>query len=605
MTKEEIGRQVNYLRNKKNIRLDKLCLGVCSPISLVRLEGGERLPDCFALERIMERVGKSINKMELAVDEESYEIYYMREVIEEELEAERYEEAAEGICYYESMKIAEQALHKQYICRVKAILAQEYHTDVRESCLFAEQAVLCTLPEFRIERLEDYILGEEEMIMVLMWVEQKIRLGEFDIALYGTKILDYIRRTFDDDEALANLYGKVAWIFMKELVKEERVIEAAGIGIRAMDILTANGLLLHLPQILELLLYCYKKTDRKAYEELKVERDSLKWVYETYGKEYGLERICLWKSGRRREIYLISEVIKQERRLLNKSQEKIADELDMDQKTISRLETGRYKPKRGTFQKLKEYLEIDRELCSTCLAVEDFELLEWEREIARKIFYFKYDEAERLYCRLKARLDLRKNENRQYCMYLDALFAGRKGELTKEELLRQYENAFAVTRKNCRLENLHEVVLNRIETGIMNSMAIIYGKMGQKAKEIYILEKILQGFENSKVDLKYHYSSVALIYINLAGRYEEEDQFDQAAKMYDRAICFSLSCERGDIAGRCLMESTYNEERKNGDKEACKVIYRQVYQLLKLMKMESTQKNLERYYMEDYKEDIV
>lgn len=47
MTKEEIGRQVNYLRNKKNMELEKLCLGVCSPISLARLEGGERLPACF------------------------------------------------------------------------------------------------------------------------------------------------------------------------------------------------------------------------------------------------------------------------------------------------------------------------------------------------------------------------------------------------------------------------------------------------------------------------------------------------------------------------------------------------------------------------------
>lgn len=605
MTKEEIGRQVNYLRNKKNIELEKLCLGVCSLVSLTRLEGGERLPDCFVLERIMERVGKSANKIELAADEEDYEIYYLREVIEMELEAERYEEAAGGVCYYESLKIAGQALHKQYICQVKAILAQEYHADAWKSCRYAEEAVLCTLPAFRIERLEDYILGEEEMNMVLIWVEQKIRLGEFEIALYGTKILDYIRRTFDDDEVLANLYGKVAWIFMKELIKEEKVIEAAGIGIQAVDVLTANGLLLNLPQLLELLLSCYEKVDRRAYEELKAERDSLKWVYETYGKTYGTERVILWKSYRRREIYLISEVIKQERRLLSKSQEKIANELDMDQKTISRIETGRYKPKRGTFQKLKEYFGIDRELCSTCLAVEDFELLEWEREVARKIFYRKYDEAEQLYCRLKARLDLGKNENRQYCLYMDAMFAEKKGKITKEELLRQYEKAFAVTRENCRLEDLHEVVLNRIETGIMNCIAIIYGKLGQKKKEIYILEQILQGFEYSRVDLKYHYTSVALIYANLAGNYEEDNQFDKAADLYDRAIRFSLNCERGDMVGKCLMECIYNEERRSENKEACKVDYRQAYQLLKLMKMESTQQSLERYYMEDYKESIV
>ncbi|MDE6606886.1 MAG: helix-turn-helix domain-containing protein [Lachnospiraceae bacterium] len=604
MTKEEIGRQVNYLRNKKNIELEKLCLGVCSSISLARLEGGERLPDCFVLERIMERVRKSANKIELATDEEAYEIYYLREMIEMELEAEKYEEAAEGACYYESLKIAGQALHKQYIYQVKAILAQEYHADVWESCRYAEEAVLCTLPAFRIECLEDYILGEEEMNMVLMWVEQKIRLGEFATALYGTKILDYIRKMFDDDEVLANLYGKAAWIFMKELIKEEKVIEAAGIEIRAVDVLTANGLLLNLPQLLELLLSCYEKVDRRAYEELKAERDSLKWVYETYGKTYGTERVKLWKSYRRREIYLISEVIKQERRLLNKSQEKIANELDMDQKTISRIETGRYKPKRGTFQKLKEYLGIDRELCSTCLAVEDFELLEWEREVARKIFYRKYGEAEQLYCQLKARLDLWKNENRQYCLYMDAMFAEINGKITKEELLNQCEKAFAVTRRNCGMKDLSMIVLNRNETVIMNYIAKIYGQMGRKEKEIYILEQMLQGFENSKVDLGYHYASVSLIYQHLAGKYEENNQFDEAKSIYKRGILFCLRCERGDMLGKLIMENIYTEERENGEKEACKNYYRQAYQLLKLMRMESVQKNLEKYYLEAYRENI-
>jgi len=604
MTKEEIGRQINYLRYKKNIGLEKLCLGICSPVSLARLEGGERLPDYFVLERMIERVGKSVNKMEFAADEEVYEIYYLREVIEMDLEAERYGDVAEGIRYYEELQIAGHNLHKQYIYKMKAIL-EEYHLNEQESCRCLEEAVCCTLPAFRIERLKDYLFGEEEMTLLLMWLEKRIRLGEIDLTLYGDKILDYIRRTFDDEEVLANLYGKAAWIFMRELVRKEKVIEAAGIGIRAVDILTSNGLLLNLPQLLELLLACYEKMDKRAYEELKAERDSLRWVYETYGKSYRTEQIILWKSYHQREIYLISEIMRQERKLLNKSQEKVADELDMDQKTISRIETGRYKPKRGTFEKLKEYFGIDRGFCSTCLAVEDFKLLEWEREVARKIFYGKYNEAEQLYCRLRERLDLEKNENKQYCLYLDAMFDEINGKITKEELLKQCENAFAVTRGNCSLKDLSVIVLNKNETVIMNYIAKIYGQTDQKAKEIFILEQMLRGFENSKVDLGYHYASVALIYQHLAGKYEEDDQFDKARNIYEKGILFCLKYERGDMLGKFIMENIYTEERENGKKEACKSYYRQTYQLLKLMKMESVQKSLESYYFEDYKESIV
>lgn len=40
MTKEEMGKLINYLRKKKNIELDKLCFGVCSDTCIKRLERG-------------------------------------------------------------------------------------------------------------------------------------------------------------------------------------------------------------------------------------------------------------------------------------------------------------------------------------------------------------------------------------------------------------------------------------------------------------------------------------------------------------------------------------------------------------------------------------
>lgn len=60
----------------------------------------------------------------------------------------------------------------------------------------------------------------------------------------------------------------------------------------------------------------------------------------------------------------------------------LPDELDMDQKTISRIETGIYRPMRGTFQILKNYMNIDREICSTSLVVYNYELIEPERDIS-------------------------------------------------------------------------------------------------------------------------------------------------------------------------------------------------------------------------------
>ena len=604
MKKKELGKQVRYLRQKKNIEPEKLCLGVCSAITLDRLERGERLPDYFVMERILERTGKSMNKMEVLTDWDAYEIYYLREVIETDLDNGEYESAAEGIRYYEGLEAAKQALHRQYICKIKAILAEEYHGNTQESCKYLEEAVLCTFPGFKPGLIGDYILGEEEMTLILMWLEQKIRLGETEIIRYGEKIFDYIRRTFDDEESLANIYGKADWIFMREYVRERKWVEAAGIGIRAMEILTSNGMLLNLPQIMELLLTCYEKIDRDAYDELNAERDSLKWVYETYGKEYETERGRLWKNCRQKGIYLMPEVMRQERMLIGKSQERVAAEIGIDQKTISRIENGRYRPKKETLRKLREYYGMEMDICNVCLTVDDFELLEWERDVAREDFHRRYDEAEQVYSHLKDKLDLRHNNNRQYCLYFDALFSERNGNITKEELIQQCEKAFEVTRGNCRWEDLPNVVLNRIETSIINVIAKTFGRIGNKEKEIYILEQLLRGFENSKVDIRYHYASVALIYVHLAGKYEESDQFDKAIDMYEKGIRLCLRCERGDILGKYILEKIYTEERKNGENEVCKNSYRKVYQLLKLMKMEPLKEKLKKVYHNKYKKNI-
>ena len=586
MTKEEVGKLLNYLRRKKNIDLEKLCLGVCSGTCIKRLERGERFPDFFVMERILQRLGKSVNKMELLPDEQAYKIYYLREVIENNLEKENYVKVINEIAYYESMEIANHPLHQQYIYKIKAILEDKYYLRIENSIEYLEKAMILTIPKFNIGKINEFFLGEEEMTLVLMWIEKESVLKKIDILENREKILNYIRKYFTDEEVLANIYGKASWIFMNEFIKRGRKVEAASIGIHMIDILVSNGLLLNLPQFLELLLFCYKDVNKKKYQEWKKQIDALKWVYKTYGKKYETKKINMWKNYHQNEIYLMSEVIGEERKLLKKTQKQVANELDIDQKTISRIETGKYSPRKKTFEKLKEYMSIDRDICSTRLVVEEFELLELERNISREISFERYEKAEQLYKELKERLSMEYNENKQYVMYRDIIFDRIKGKITEEETIKRCWEAFKVTRKNCEIENLSKVVLSKYETMIVNYISKMYRKLGDKEKAVYILEQALVGFENSKVDKKYHFASVSIIYECLSCRYEENNQFDKAIEICNKGILFELRCERGDTIGDYVMQKTYTEERRTGLKKACQYYYQQAYQLQKLMKKE-------------------
>ena len=605
MTKEEVGKLLNYLRRKKNIDLEKLCLGVCSGTCIKRLERGERFPDFFVMERILQRLGKSVNKMELLPDEQAYKIYYLREVIENNLEKENYVKVINEIAYYESMEIANHPLHQQYIYKIKAILEDKYYLRIENSIEYLEKAMILTIPKFNIGKINEFFLGEEEMTLVLMWIEKESVLKKIDILENREKILNYIRKYFTDEEVLANIYGKASWIFMNEFIKRGRKVEAASIGIHMIDILVSNGLLLNLPQFLELLLFCYKDVNKKKYQEWKKQIDALKRVYKTYGKKYETKKINMWKNYHQNEIYLMSEVIGEERKLLKKTQEQVANELDIDQKTISRIETGKYSPRKKTFEKLKEYMSIDRDICSTRLVVKEFELLELERNISREISFERYEKAEQLYKELKERLSMEYNENKQYVMYRDIIFDRIKGKIAEEETIKRCWEAFKVTRKNCEIENLSKVVLSKYETMIVNYISKMYRKLGDKEKAVYILEQALVGFENSKVDKKYHFASVSIIYECLSCRYEENDQFDKAIEICNKGILFELRCERGDTIGDYVMQKIYTEERRTGLKKACQYYYQQAYQLQKLMKKESSMNALKSYYKNNYGIELI
>ena len=590
--------------------MELLSRGLCSTSALQRLEYGERLPDFFVLERLLERLGLSVNKMEFLSDEAAYEIYYLREIIEKELEEKNYREVEKALKEYEGGKEAVEPLHRQYRYKIQAVVEGEEKQNHQKAAELLEEAIKLTVPDLSftdrciMEEIEELVLGEGELLLLLLWIEAKRRLGESELPIEGRRLLHYIDRTYEDQEARANLYSKAAWVMGTLAILKKDSQEALWYTLQGEAVLTENGLLLHLPEYLERILFLTKQLDRGAYEEWRKQRDALKKLYKEYGEPWENDQVALWKNYRQQEVYLVSEVFGQERRRKGHSQEKLADILDVDQKTISRIETGKYKPKPGTFQKIREYLDIDRDICSTRIVTEDFALLELEREIARLNTGRKEEEAERLYFSLKESLSMEYKENRQYVMYMDALFDSQLGRISEEAAISQCEAAFCITRGEMVSEQLEKIVLSRMEAMIINYIARCYKKMGQRGKAIELREKMLSAFENSKVDPKFHYVALSIIYTNLSDDYEVSDRFQEAVNMCDKAIAFKLRCKKGINLGFLWEQKRYSLDRKNGEREGSKEVYQQAYQILKLMKDEEHMISLKNAYEKWYGEEM-
>lgn len=601
MDKKMIGNMIAYERSKQGISAQRLSEGVCSVSALHRLESGVRLPDFFVLERLIERLGKSVNKMEFLYDEGAYDIYYLREIIEKSVEQREYEEAEGALAYYESRPEAGEPLHRQYLCKMRAVMAAEREENHTDAIRLLKEALEQTVPGFSWSCLEDYCMGEGEILLLLLWLQENQESGEELIPVEPDKILQYIEKICQDEEAKANIYSKAAWVLGTMAMGRQQWQEALRLTLRGEEILADNALLIHLPQFLDRIVELEIKCDAKESEAWKRQRDALRKLYDEYGEQWDTGRITLWKNYRQMEVYLVSELFGQERRLIKQSQEKLADVLEMDQKTISRIEGGKYKPKAGTFRKMKEYLQIDRDICTTRIVVEDFSLLELERKIAKLNTNRHEAEAEALFQQLKGKLSLKWKENEQYIKYMETLFDKELGRISQEEAIRRCEEALKVTRKN-GMEQLDGIVFSRMEMFIINYIAMCYVNINEIEKASRLLEQVIHGYENSKVDLKYHYVSLAILYQNLAFNYEESNHLMDAIQMCDKTIMLDLKCKRALNIGFILVERQYSENRMNDDRKSGKDRYQQAYQILKLLKKDRQMRNLQRQYERWYEE---
>ncbi len=601
MDKGLLGKLIIRAREHRKISRQGLAEGVCTVSTLLRLESGERLPDFFVLERILERLGASGNKLEFLQDETAYEIYYLRELVEKALTKKDYRKAAETLSYYESLAEGQQPLHRQYICKMRAVIAGEAEGEWERAALLLEEAVCLTIPGFTWDGPDNRPLAESELVLLLMRLQAEAGTGENPPQVDGMEILGYIGKHCADREAYANVYSKAAWVLCGLALKKQSREEALFYALLGEAVLADNGWLLHLPQFLERIL---SLTEGDVNREWKKQRDALRELYEEYEEPWEAERVELWKNYRQQEIYLFSELFEQERSIRSRSQKELAEELDIDPKTISRIENGRFRPKPGTFRRMKECLGLDRDIVGTRLVVEDWELLEEEWQMIGQIQYRNIEKSKALYLHLRSRLSLDYRENSQYVKFQDAFFAKEEGEIDAQEAIDRCWEAFAVTRESVSREQIDRVVLSRMEATIINYIALRYDELGRREDAISLLEKVKAGYENSRVDLKYHYVGVSLVYEHLSDDYERCGYFDKAFEMCDTAIRFELRCEKGCTLGYLVDQKAYVRAKILGDQESGKRSCRQAYQLHKLMKMERLMISLQKAYEKIFQEKI-
>ena len=600
-----IGDIIKYQINKKSILPEKLTEGLCTTTSLKRLINGDTRQSFFLVERIIQRLGISVNKVTLLHNESDDTLLIMREMICKLLVEKAYTKAEYILSEYEMVADLSSPLHLQYVLETRGVILSEGYGKHEEALELYHKAFKAVLERFEVDKLSDFLLGEEEMILLMLMLREEMKVKNTNISVYARQLLDYVEKQYEDEEVRTNIYTKLAWLMGESAMKNNNYEEALELTLGGIDVLTDNGLLLHLPQFLDRLLFLTKDRAEDVYSSWKKKRDALKELYVEYNEPWETEDIRLWESYRQNNIYLISELLRDERDLSGYSQEELAEAIGIDVKTISRIENGKSTPKKGTFSAIKEHFKLERDSLQTRLAVDSPFLLEMERDISRLTSKHQYKEAEILFKSLKKQLSMESKVNRQYVAFMEALFDNMLKRKPVEEVLADLKYAFLITRKDKHLENLGRFVTTDLEAKIINMMAVCYKQTGHINKSLDLLENLKKGYERSKVTDRNHRIPIGLLYTNLCTYYEEMNRFDEAISLADEAIKYYIKCNRGDKLGFLVEEKTYTNYRMTGDNTTNKEKYRQSYRLMELMKSGENEKApLREAYKEWYGETI-
>ena len=600
-----IGDIIKYQINKKGISPEKLTEGLCTPTSLKRLINGDTRQSFFLVERILQRLGISVNKVTLLHNESDDTLLIMREMICKLLVEKAYAKVEYILSEYETVADLSCPLHLQYILETRGVILSEGYGKHEEALELYHKAFKAVLDRFEVDKLSDFLLGEEEMILLMLMLKEEMKVKNTNISVYARQLLDYVEKQYEDEEVRTNIYTKLAWLMCESAMKNNNYEDALELTLGGIEALTDNGLLLHLPQFLDRLLFLTRDRAEDVYSSWKKKRDALKELYVEYHEPWETEDIRLWESYRQNNIYLISELLRDERDLSGYSQEELAEAIGIDAKTISRIENGKSTPKKATFASIKEHFDLEGDSLQTRLAVDNPSLLEMERDISRLTSKHQYKEAEILFKSLKKQLSMESKVNRQYVAFTEALFDNMLKRKPVEEVIADLENAFLITRNDKHLKNLGKFVTTDLEAKIINMMALCYEILGDRNESIKLLEKLKEGYERSKVTDRNHRIPIGLLYTNLCTYYEEMNRFDDAISLADKAIKYYIKCNRGDKLGFLVEEKTYTNYRMTGDNTTNKEKYRQSYRLMELMKSGENEKApLREAYKEWYGETI-
>ena len=287
-----VGNALLYFREKNKLSQIQLCEGICSIVTLCRIETGEREYDSLISDTLLGRLGKTANRFEFVLNEEDYRLYEMRNRIEGCKKNKVPEEAEKLLTEYSKIMPEDQPLHLQFLLFKKAMILKLKGSSEEEIKKLLHQAINITRPDF---------MEKSEKMKLFSFIEVKIIYELFLYEKYEEDklipLFRYMDQYYDAEEKERNMIP-----FLYKLVhiyeEKEKFYDVIKICDKAIDIICSGRGYLYMADF-----YFYKmKVEEKIYgmseqwknrrKELMEECNNLFYMYMTEENQEKMDQVA-------------------------------------------------------------------------------------------------------------------------------------------------------------------------------------------------------------------------------------------------------------------------------------------------------------------------
>lgn len=557
-----IGSLMEKIRvEEKKISRKKLAEGICSEQMLYDIEKDRRESDPLIIDILLQRLGKSQNKLERILPSKMYYMIRFRDLLEKAILKGKKKLSDDILKQYPNQTSVDQ----MYRYRMQACLLHRINHDLEGAKHNLQSAISLTLPDFTYEKIDKFLIStiEIENLLALeqLRIESRPDRDQSTEKWHLEILMDFINENFTDEEEHAKIYSKCAWLLATIYFNEEDYMRTISLCSKGIEGLRRNAILYFMFPLLVLITEAEKKLginpDNSKWTQYQI---SLTFLWDNYAEKW-YPTDWLFHNCSQQEYLLDYELVRSEREAKKMTQLELSDGIYKNVESYSRFETGKVSPKKKTFEKLLEKLEIERRRYNSFAVTDSHKTMELRRNLDRMIGRKEYTHAQEVCENLKKELNMDLKENRQIVESAEMLIDSRLNKIPYQNfLIRQKELLSDIIDFNNH--SLYHVP-NRNEVLLINYYCVVLKETGQIQEATWIYQCALQKIKGSRINIKYRYLSYSLLLNNYSATVRTKEYIYEVLKnelLYGKIsvlpFCLNNILHTLEREGQCEQECT-------------------------------------------------